>query len=87
MTKYQVLRIDAWGNADEGWDWNQWFPAGTIDIDINADDDVILQAMHDDGWLRTADCSIVQVQDDGYNLIIESVNTGEPLFAIEYGSK
>lgn len=86
MNTYKVLSIDAWGNDEDGWDWNQWFHAGEIDIDINADDSTVLRAMHEGGWLRTADPALVRVVDDQYNLVIVAAGTGEPLFAIEYGS-
>lgn len=81
---YKVLSIDAWGNADEGFDWNNWFNAGTITIDINADKQTILEAMHNEGFINGVEGG--DIEDDQYNLVIVDQVTREPLFAIEYGS-
>ena len=31
---FPVLSIDAWGNSEEGYEWNQWFHVGSIDLDL-----------------------------------------------------
>jgi hypothetical protein len=82
---YKVLSIDAWGNADEGFEWNQWFNAGTIDLE-NLDNDLgILGAMVDAGFITTVKAG--DIEDDGYNVVIVDKQTREPLFAIVYGDK
>lgn len=30
--RYQVQTLDVWGNAEDGWDINNWFNAGVLDI-------------------------------------------------------
>ena len=84
MNAYNVISIDAWGNAEDGYDWNNWYNVGTIDVDINAPEQAILQAMVDAGFITKTDGGMVE--DDLYNLVIKDAKTGEPLFAIEYGS-
>jgi hypothetical protein len=83
---FPVLSIDAWGNPDDGYYWNQWFNVGTIDIDINAENRDTICAMIDAGYLKPASIDLAAVEDDDYNLVIVDKKTGEPLFAIEYGS-
>ena len=82
MKTYNVLSIDAWGNAEDGYDWNQWFNVGSIELDIGADPKTILAAMHEAGYITQTEGG--DVEDDCYNLVIVDAITREPLFAIEY---
>ena len=84
MQTYKVLSIDAWGNADDGFEWNQWFNAGTIDVNADAPASDVLRAMYDAGYITQTEGG--DVEDDGFNLVIVDAATREPLFAIEYGS-
>lgn len=84
MTIYSVLSIDAWADGGDGWTWNQWFNAGTIDVDLAADSAAILQAMADAGYIKNP--QLGDIEDDQYNLVIVNKETREPIFAIEYGS-
>jgi hypothetical protein len=34
---FPVLSIDAWGNETDGYEWNQWFNVGSIDLDLDAE--------------------------------------------------
>lgn len=82
--KYNVLSIDAWGNQNDGYEWNNWFNVGSIEIDINSSELSIMQTMFDAGYIT--DSNGGYVNDDQYNLVICDSETHEPLFAIEYGS-
>lgn len=84
MNTYTVISIDAWGNAEDGYDWNAWYNVGTIEVDINAPEHAILQAMADAGFITKTEGGMVE--DDQHNLVIKDAQTGEPLFAIEYGN-
>lgn len=84
---YKVLSIDAWADGDDGWTWNAWYNAGAIALDINSEDEAILEAMVDEGYITQLGASLSMVEDDGYNLIICHVVSGRPLYAIEYGSR
>ena len=80
---YKVLSIDAWGNEDGGYDWNQWFNAGTIELHTIEDDDWVLHEMASQGFIRGVEG--YDIEDDQYNLVIVDKASREPLFAIEYG--
>jgi hypothetical protein len=84
MKTYKVLSIDAWGNPDEGYEWNQWFNAGEIKLASIEDDDMILRELQDQGFIT--DASKGDIEDDQYNLVVVDKVTREPIFAIEYGS-
>ena len=84
MKTYKVLSIDAWGNPDEGYEWNQWFNAGEIKLASIEDDDMILRELQDQGFIT--DASRGDIEDDQYNLVVVDKVTREPIFAIEYGS-
>ena len=82
---FPVLSIDAWGNQEDGYDWNQWFHVGTIDIDLDDENRDIIRAMVNAGYLTKAGLDVAEVEDDGYNIVILDKETREPVFAIEYG--
>jgi hypothetical protein len=82
---FPVLSIDAWGNQEDGYDWNQWFNVGTIDLDLDDENREIIRAMVNAGYLTKAGLDVAEVEDDGYNIVILDKETREPVFAIEYG--
>ena len=82
--EYKVLSIDAWRNGD-GWDWNQWYDAGTVELD-SLNTRVVLSRMRDQGFLSDASKGRVYIDDDQYNLVICDRNNHMPIFAIEYGN-
>lgn len=92
MQTFPVLSIDAWGNEEDGYDWNSWNNVGTIDLDLNLDAEnrdiirYIICAMIGAGYLQPIAKEACEVEDDGYNVVIVLKTTREPLFAIEYGS-
>jgi len=86
LLTYNVLSIDAWGNKDDGYEWHQWFNAGTIEIALNAGEQDILEAMIESGFITQTEGGEVEVEDDGYDKVIKDRETREPLFAIEYGN-
>ena len=88
MEKLNILSIDAWGNAKDGYHWNNWFKVGTIDKDefesLDSDKKQI-KFMVDEGYLNEKAFKGVEVEDDQYNIVFADKKTGEPLYAIEYG--
>jgi hypothetical protein len=84
MKTYKVLSIDAWGNTEDGYEWNQWYNAGTIELDDIEDNDWILRQMQEQGFIT--DASKGDIEDDQYNMVVVDKITREPIFAIEYGS-
>ena len=81
---FPVLSIDAWGNLEDGYEWNQWFNVGSIDLDLDAEDRDIIRAMVNAGYLTALALESAEVEDDDYNLVIVDRETREPVFAIEY---
>jgi hypothetical protein len=81
---FPVLSIDAWGNETDGYEWNQWFNVGTIDLDLYAANHDIIRAMVNAGYLTALALESAVVEDDDYNLVIVDMETREPVFAIEY---
>ena len=82
---FPVLSIDAWGNLEDGYTWNQWFHVGTIDLDLDGENRLILQAMVAAGYLTQQGLDVCDIEDDGFNIVILDKETREPVFAIEYG--
>jgi hypothetical protein len=81
---FPVLSIDAWGNQEDGYDWNSWNKVGTVDVNHRGENVDTIRAMIDAGYLKAAALESADVEDDDYNLVIVDKKTGEPLFAIEY---
>lgn len=83
---YRLLSIDAWrnGDGDCGWQWNAWY---TLEEDIYIAPDAatprrVFKMLRKD-YLSEQSKGRVRLEDDGYNLVIEDRNTGEPIFALE----
>ena len=86
IQSFPVLSIDAWSDPEGGWTWNQWFDVGRIEVDIEKSDQDLIQSMIDAGYLKPASIGLAEVHDDGFNVVFSNKETGEPVFAIEYGS-
>jgi len=82
---FKVLSIDAWGNCEDGYDWNNWFNVGEIELPESPSNEQILKCALNAGYITQIDGG--DVDDDQFNYVIVDKNTREPLFAIEYGSK
>ena len=85
MQTYKVLSIDAW-RYDGGWNWNQWFNAGEIELKTLDSNRYVLKQMREQGFLSEYSKGRVYIDDDQYNLVICDRNNNMPIFAIEYGS-
>lgn len=84
----KVLSIDAWGNKNDGYEWNNWFNVGTIDKEVFESlktDKQIAQWFCDNDYTTNSDMRMITIYDDQYNIVICKKKTGQPLFAIEYG--
>lgn len=82
--KFQVLSIDAWGNQEEGYDWNNWFKVGFIDLSLKDTNQEIIEKMYVNGFITNTTGG--EVEDDGHNWVIVDKKTRAPVFAIEYGT-
>jgi hypothetical protein len=82
---FRVLSIDAWGNQEEGYEWNAWYKIGEVDLESDVTVPVgsgeILGALVDQGFLISQDA--VELEDDGYNAVVIDRETREPLLAVD----
>ncbi len=83
--KYKINNIDAWGNADDGWDQNDWFPVGEIDIPEDASDMDCLARLHGDGYLTALaleTCELNHWDHENGSFDVCDRETGEPLLQL-----
>jgi hypothetical protein len=83
-----ILSIDAWGDPDGCWTWNQWFKVGEIskeEFEKLSTTRSVLKWFRENGYLTERSVGKVGVDDDQYNLVIIDRRNKRPLFAIEYG--
>ena len=84
----KVLSIDAWGNKENGYEWNQWYNVGDIakeEFEKLDTDKKIATWFFENGYTTNADMRSITIEDDQYNIVICEKKSGMPLFAIEYG--
>ena len=80
---YNILSIDAWGNAHDGYQWNAWYTIGKCEI-LPESESELFDLMVEKGFL---DFPIDYfIDDDGFNIIFCLKENLRPLFAIDYGS-
>lgn len=81
----RILLIDACNNED-GWQWNAWYKVGEISkgeferIELEGG---FLNLFIFNGYVDEK--YPLEIEDDGYNIVVIDKETGEPLYAIEYG--
>jgi hypothetical protein len=82
----RVLSIDAWRDGP-GWTWNNWYSVASAPLSLcDAKPRAILQWFRESGILSQYSRGRCAIEDDGYNVVIVSRGTREPLFALEYGA-
>ena len=79
-----ILSIDAWGNEEDGYEWNAWYKVGEISKDEFDNTDSFCQWFIDNNYLNPGK-DLYYADDDGCNIVIYLKANHEPLFAIEYG--
>lgn len=84
----KILSIDAWGNNEGGYEWNNWFKVGTIskeDFEKLDSNRKLIKYMRDEGFLSDCSKGKISIEDDQYNIVFCNKNNKRPIFAIEYG--
>lgn len=85
----RVLSIDAWGNKQEGYEWNAWYNVGEISketFETLKTDKQFATWFKENGYTTSDDMRQITIENyDEYNVVICEKKTGRPLFAIEYG--
>ena len=82
-----ILSIDAWGNEQDGYEWNAWYRVSTIskvEFERIEKEEGFIQWFINKGYVKNFPDKL-EICDDGYDIVIQDKETGEPLFAIEYG--
>jgi len=80
---YNILSIDAWGDAYDGYTWNAWYKIGECDY-LPENDHELFALMSEKGFIDYE--NDYYIEDDGYNIVFCLKENLRPLFAIEYGS-
>ena len=53
MSKWQVWGLDVWGNAEDGWEVNDWWKLKVVDLPKNPSNKQVIQALFDAEILKT----------------------------------
>lgn len=78
----RVLSIDAWGNQEDGYEWNEWREIGRIPVDTPKDQ--LLVAAYTAFIFNKPELPAgYALVSDGFNMVIEESETGRPLYAFE----
>lgn len=83
-----ILSIDSWASFEpKSWDWNNWYKVGEAPDDLaEKTTRVILAWLRTEGYLTDSSKGKLTIEDDGYNIVIVTISTRRPIFALEYGS-
>lgn len=80
---YNILSIDAWGNAHDGYEWNSWHKIAECEILPSSDDDLFNLMIEKDLIVNE---DLFYIEDDGFNIVFYWKENLKPVYAIEYGS-
>ncbi|QIW88614.1 hypothetical protein P59_245 [Bacillus phage P59] len=68
MVKYTLINyFDVWGNEEDGWEVNNLCKEGELELSDNADDQEVLAALIDFGFIRE-DVTLEQIDIAAYDL-------------------
>jgi hypothetical protein len=84
---YKVCTLDVWGNSEDGYEVNDQFAAGSIELSPEMSDAEILQKLADEGYLteNAVDCGEIDTSDESFMTVHDKAD-GRPvlnLFAEE----
>ena len=84
--KCHLLSIDAW-RYENGWSWNNWYTLEeNIFIPEGLGNRELIRFFRENlNVLSDYSKGRVEIDDDGYNIVVCNRNTHEPLFALCYG--
>lgn len=74
---YELRQIDAWGNAEEGWTYNNSFHTKTVRVEDGQEEEFLLDIM----TLEARENYMVNTDFDGTFELCNGL-TGEPLFGL-----
>jgi hypothetical protein len=73
--------MDVWGNAEDGWDINDYYSQGKVEIKDDASDDEILDILTEEGYIKDKPAFQV-VNSDESMISIDMVSDGYPAFEL-----
>lgn len=85
----RILSIDAWGNDQDGFEWNNWYHVGDItkqEFERIEREEGFITWFIGQGYVMNYPDRLEIDDSDDHNIVIQDKETGEPLFAIEYGN-
>lgn len=90
--EWDVISLDVWGNAQDGFEINDMRRAGTVMLPKDATKAQIVRAMKRENWLkssvRSARIEVDDFGDDEYGQIaLEDSKTGEPIYHLKRDTK
>lgn len=83
MKMYNILSIDAWGNAHEGYEWNDWHKIAECETLPESDNELFDLMIEKD---LIVDKDLFYIEYDGYNIVFCWKENLKPVYAIEYGN-
>jgi hypothetical protein len=81
MTTYKVLSCDVQGNSEDGFEVNDYFLQGTIDLDDDFSDTEIIEALAAEGYIRQPKAFGVTDSDEN-TIYIDLSSDGLPAFEL-----
>lgn len=81
MAIYKVCSLDVWGNAEDGWDVNDLFVQGRIELADSDGKDEILAKLMAEGFLR-AGLRLDIDDSDAWLITIDFAHNGMPLLQL-----
>lgn len=83
---WDVLSLDVWGNADDGWEVNAAYFTGTrIEFDSIDDEKAIVDALIEaDILIPGASADGLEIEGDEYMLFISDVEDGCPIVHLQH---
>jgi hypothetical protein len=85
MPKWRVLSLDVWGNPEDGFEVNDRYGIGKIELPEDYTDAQLLRVLKDAGFVRPyVTLARIEIEDDGAGLIsLDQKKDGRPVFQLE----
>lgn len=86
MKNYTIKAIDAWGAPFGGWEYNNTYNMGEIELTEKQLDSnrLLLKALRENEYLSEQSKGKLKVYDTGFSLEIQLNSNEMPLIVIEY---
>lgn len=83
--RWRVLRLDVWGNAEEGWEVNEMYAAGHVETGPEPDHHELFEVLRDAGhFVEGVTEDQLEFTGDDEAVGVGQAEDGYPLFYLEY---